>query len=637
MADRITPDICIYHAPCQDGFTAAWAIWKRWPDIDYFCPAFYGKEPPDVAGKHVLLVDYSYKAPMLEALGKVAASVTILDHHKSAQEDLAVYIRDALLDDAGDLVAVNAEMGQPPIQALFDMNKSGAMMAWEYAFPNEPAPALIRHVQDRDLWRFELEGTREVCADLFSREYDFTTWSQLAKQAQSFDGLATLVEAGAAILRQHDKFCRELIAVGKRTMVIGGHSVPVVNAPYFMASDMAGQMAEGQPFAATWFENDKGERVFSLRSREGGVDVSTIAAGYDGGGHAQAAGFTAAAGWEGDAPATIPRALEAAVWYGLTSVPWLAEAPRRIYVASSWRNPFQQQLVAELRDAGHEVYDFRNPAPGNDGFAWSAIDRDWLAWTPEAFARHVQTHPTAADGFAFDKSALDWCDTCVLVLPCGRSAHLEAGYAADQGKRVVWWLHDDKFEPELMYLLGHDFVVGRLDPRAGDQDGEPSKGGQSIRDLTGRGAPLTAYDVGEADWPPAWRDLPEASDEADLFEQMATLTDDMVLRTAVNCLDNCMRMPGSAEGVAAGMISAHARFLVGLNPHADLEQSGREFGVAWTAMAKEARVLDPNHPRACKHCGCTDAKACQTPDGPCCWISADVCSAPACVAKEAAQ
>ncbi|NBJ13235.1 TIR domain-containing protein [Microvirga arsenatis] len=131
---------------------------------------------------------------------------------------------------------------------------------------------------------------------------------------------------------------------------------------------------------------------------------------------------------------------------------------RRIYVASSWRNALQPDIVAALKADGHEVYDFRNPAPGESGFSWSEIDPDWLAWSPERYAEHVRQSPIARHGFNRDKAALDWCDTCVLVLPCGRSAHLEAGYAAGQGKRTIFYLHEDRFEPELMYLLGHGFV-----------------------------------------------------------------------------------------------------------------------------------------------------------------------------------
>jgi hypothetical protein len=105
------------------------------------------------------------------------------------------------------------------------------------------------------------------------------------------------------------------------------------------------------------------------------------------------------------------------------------EKARRIYVASSWRNGYQQAVVESLRQLGHEVYDFRHPAPGNDGFHWSEIDPAWKDWNQSAFAAALQ-HPIAVDGFGRDMSALEWCDTCVLVLPCGRSAHLEAGWAA---------------------------------------------------------------------------------------------------------------------------------------------------------------------------------------------------------------
>lgn len=132
---------------------------------------------------------------------------------------------------------------------------------------------------------------------------------------------------------------------------------------------------------------------------------------------------------------------------------------KRIYVASSWRNLDQPEVVEFLRSEGHEVYDFRNPAPGNNGFAWSAVESDWLNWTPARFAELLYSSPIAQAGFDLDKAALDWCDTCVLVLPCGRSAHLEAGYAAGQGKRTIFYLHPDKFEPELMYLLGSGMVL----------------------------------------------------------------------------------------------------------------------------------------------------------------------------------
>lgn len=128
-----------------------------------------------------------------------------------------------------------------------------------------------------------------------------------------------------------------------------------------------------------------------------------------------------------------------------------------IYLASSWRNPLQPQAVTMLRDAGHEVYDFRNPAPDNCGFSWAEIDPDWRNWTTEQFMAGL-AHPIAQYGYSLDKEGLDWADTCVLLLPCGKSAHLEAGYAIGQGKRTFVVLHSERFEPELMYLLAGSSV-----------------------------------------------------------------------------------------------------------------------------------------------------------------------------------
>lgn len=121
----------------------------------------------------------------------------------------------------------------------------------------------------------------------------------------------------------------------------------------------------------------------------------------------------------------------------------------KIYVASSWRNLLQPGIVLALRRCGHDVYDFRNPAPGNKGFAWSDIDPKWQSWSPAEYRAALQ-HPIAQAGYAHDIGALKACDACVLVLPSGRSASWEFGYAMGQGKRgAVVQLGD--VEPELMY------------------------------------------------------------------------------------------------------------------------------------------------------------------------------------------
>lgn len=145
---------------------------------------------------------------------------------------------------------------------------------------------------------------------------------------------------------------------------------------------------------------------------------------------------------------------------------------RKIYVASSWRNPHQPGIVSALREAGHEVYDFRHPVTGgpqaglpgllDDGFRWSDVDADWQGWDAESFRHRVTTHALATIGFEQDMAGLEWCDTCVLVLPCGRSAHLEAGWAAGAGKALVILLLGD-LEPELMYRIGHKIVLSEAE------------------------------------------------------------------------------------------------------------------------------------------------------------------------------
>ena len=131
-----------------------------------------------------------------------------------------------------------------------------------------------------------------------------------------------------------------------------------------------------------------------------------------------------------------------------------------IYVASSWRNPYYPEVVKRLRQEGHDVYDFRNPPHGGTGFHWTDVDENAPNWTFRQYADGL-SHPLAERQFAADLEALQQADTCVLVLPCGRSAHTEAGWMAGAGKTVIAYI-PEMVEPELMYKL-FDEVVDNLD------------------------------------------------------------------------------------------------------------------------------------------------------------------------------
>ena len=134
----------------------------------------------------------------------------------------------------------------------------------------------------------------------------------------------------------------------------------------------------------------------------------------------------------------------------------------KIYVASSWRNDQYPEVVEAIRTAGHEVYDFRNPKEhlheSDQGFHWKYMDRNWKSWSPDEFIEALN-HPRANAGYQSDQEALDSSDATVLVMPCNRSAHLELGYAAGQGKPTIILLSETDAQPELMYKMASCLVT----------------------------------------------------------------------------------------------------------------------------------------------------------------------------------
>lgn len=287
------PDICIYHANCSDGFGAAWAVHSCWGDDVVFIPASYGEAPPNVRDKNVLIVDFSYKADVLEWMGEDATSIVVLDHHKTAEADLNEF--PTFFGTKEDVVRALArtDCRRGRVLVNFDSERSGAIMAWEFCHKGRLAPAILQYVQDRDLWRFALDDSKELNACIGSLDHRFDAWSKYFPHPTSFD-------EGKAILRQQRKNMDTLLSATLRRMRIGGHDVPVANLPFYMASDAGSQLAIGEPFAASYFDRHDGQRQFSLRSSASGLDVSEIARIYGGGGHKHAAGFSVPLGWEGD-------------------------------------------------------------------------------------------------------------------------------------------------------------------------------------------------------------------------------------------------------------------------------------------------------------------------------------------------
>lgn len=258
--------LCLYHKNCADGFGAALAVKVYCDRLGVECEftaAQYGTPAPDVAGKTVFIVDFSYDRETLIALQSQANLLTVIDHHKSAMQDLAG------LEGC-----------------IFDMSRSGAVLAWQTLNPDTPVPRLLRFIEDRDLWRWEMEHSKQVSAALMTLEMRFELWSPYLDDAK----VDQLILQGSAIVDyQNLQLARtpkgEKIPMG----TIAGHRVPCVNATH-LVSEMGDQLAQGFPFAALYFERfDK--RVYSLRSAKDGIDVSVIAEKFGGGGHFHAAAF----------------------------------------------------------------------------------------------------------------------------------------------------------------------------------------------------------------------------------------------------------------------------------------------------------------------------------------------------------
>lgn len=304
----------IHHADCIDGFGAAYAAWRHFADDARYRPLHHGETIPlaEIAGHEVYILDFSFPPAELETMAASARSLTQIDHHASA--------RSAWVDrlTTGKDGAETYRHPQLPLQIIFDLNKSGARLAWEYFHPEQALPLLLEHVEDQDLWRFALPETSRVCRALRLQPFDFAVWHRMVAQTASreSDCYRELLLSGAAI----EKFCRtetERLACSRlrmRARLRGEaidplqavrHSQPVIsdgdlawqavdaialNANALFASELGHLLAEQGGIGLIWQLADDGEAKVSLRSR-GQLDVAAIAMRYGGGGHRNAAGF----------------------------------------------------------------------------------------------------------------------------------------------------------------------------------------------------------------------------------------------------------------------------------------------------------------------------------------------------------
>lgn len=280
------------HANCYDGFGALWAarsamqaarLAHGWAPETIYREVSYNEPPPEVMdGDTVFILDFSYPLAVLVDLSRRCRQVIVIDHHKTAEEDLrslpTVY-------GANEVLINRPSTPQVRLSAFFDMGRSGAGLAWDLLC-STPRPKLISYLEDRDLWRFNLPHSKAISAAIGACKKTFDSWDALA--AELDHSFKTVVAAGEAILAYKDEQV-EMICSQAITTTIKGVQCRVVNSTSLWSEVGASLAAEAQ-FSASYFRVKSGDWRWSLRSAAG-FDVSELARQFGGGGHKAAAGF----------------------------------------------------------------------------------------------------------------------------------------------------------------------------------------------------------------------------------------------------------------------------------------------------------------------------------------------------------
>lgn len=290
--------IIFYHANCMDGFGAAYAFHQLAEpmylgNVEYV-PISYGDSPEaahrSFIGHDVYILDFSFSKAILLGLCAYANQVYLFDHHKTAVELL------------GDWIEAS-EKRPSNLTLRFDMERSGAMITWETLnskfhsgiqdFP-KPSPGLLQYIEDRDLWRFKLNRSKEVNAVIAITDKDFYAYNTLSMDI-SYD-IGGVVAAGKALVKQHENICAEIVRDASSRLFVGADGTAyeglAANCTPQFSSEVGNQLAQlSETFGATYHITKEGKVKWSLRSI-GDYDVTVIAKHFGGGGHRNAAGFT---------------------------------------------------------------------------------------------------------------------------------------------------------------------------------------------------------------------------------------------------------------------------------------------------------------------------------------------------------
>lgn len=261
--------VVLYHAKCRDGFGAAWAAWKKFGNRAAYIPVGHdAPPPPGLKSKVVYTVDFTYPLETTRKLMRESVRLTSIDHHISAEK----------------VTRITA-------QYSYALHNSGSVLAWKYFHQGKKTPFLLRCVEDMDIWKWNIQRSREVLmfVDLFPLE--FRAWNKLARDLESPARRREYVRSGGLLLRYHDRIVGDFVNSAEKVK-FAGRTVYAMNTPSRFVDDVGNILAKKPPPFSVLWRVGSGKLSVSMRSSSRSVDLSKIAKKYGGGGHKASAAFS---------------------------------------------------------------------------------------------------------------------------------------------------------------------------------------------------------------------------------------------------------------------------------------------------------------------------------------------------------
>lgn len=281
----LIPDLVIYHGGCPDGIASAVICQERYSlNTNNFIAAYHNNqaELPDCTNKVVYLLDFCFPKQQMMNIINSAKKIIILDHHKTS-----LWLKEEEFTNC---------------YTNIDMKYSGAQLTWFYCFPSDSPPWYVNDIADRDLWRFAISGSKEVCSAMFALGY-YQNMCSFAEQIK-LRSRDELFKLGQVLIKQTDDFvskCATRAIDCYLTVNDIQYKVRLIAKPYNHHSDLGNKLVSDRKchFAVMYqYGIMENEWWFSVRAHpDSSIDITNIIKHLDkkAGGHPKAAGFTLSA------------------------------------------------------------------------------------------------------------------------------------------------------------------------------------------------------------------------------------------------------------------------------------------------------------------------------------------------------